>query len=69
MREKKFLCLFLPYIQEVILPREVVIPPAKKKRRVTAVMENKACTDKMDSLVNDKEIYKPLKRDPTLALQ
>ena len=32
-------------------------------------MNKKDNTDKMDSLVNDKQTYEPLKRDPTPALQ
>ena len=32
-------------------------------------MDKKDYTDKMDSLVNDKQTYEPLKRDPTPALQ
>ena len=38
------------------------------KGSVTAVMD-KDHTDKMDLLVNDKQAYEALKRDPTLALQ
>ena len=32
-------------------------------------MDKKDYTDKIDSLVNDKQTYEPLKRDPTPALQ
>ena len=32
-------------------------------------MDKKDYTDKMDSLVNDKQTYEPLRRDPTPALQ
>ena len=32
-------------------------------------MDKKDYTNKMDSLVNDKQTYKPLKHDPTPALQ
>ena len=39
------------------------------KGRVTVVMDKKDYTDKMDSLVNDKQTYEPLKRDPTPSLQ
>ena len=48
--------------------KDIVILPADKGR-VTVVMEKKDYTDKMDSLVNDKQTYEPLKRDPTPALQ
>ena len=48
--------------------KDIVILPADKGR-VTVVMDNKDYTDKMDSLVNDKQTYEPLKRDPTPALQ
>ena len=39
------------------------------KGRVTVVMDKKDYTNKMDSLVNDKQTYKPLKRNHTSALQ
>ena len=42
---------------------------SEDKGRVTVVMDNKDYTDKMHSLVNDKQTYEPLKRDPTPALQ
>ena len=48
--------------------KDVVILPADKGR-VTVVIDNKDYTDKMDSLVNDKQTYELLKRDPTPALQ
>ena len=32
-------------------------------------MDKTDCNDKMDSLVNDKQTYEVLKRDPTPALQ
>ena len=48
--------------------KDIVILPADKGR-VTVVMDKKDYTDKMDSLVNDKQTYEPLKRDPTPALQ
>ena len=48
--------------------KDIVILPADKGR-VTVVMGKKDYTDKMDSLVNDKQTYEPLKRDPTPALQ
>ena len=46
----------------------IVIPPADKGR-VTVVMDKTDCYDKMDALVNDKQTYQVLKRDPTPALQ
>ena len=48
--------------------KDIVILPADKGR-VTVVMDKKDYTDKMDSLVNDKQTNKPLKRDPTPVLQ
>ena len=48
--------------------KDIVILPADKGR-VTVVMDKTDYTDKMDSLVNDKQTYEPLKRDPTPALQ
>ena len=39
------------------------------KGRVTVVMDKTDYNDKMDSLVNDKQTYEVLKRDPTPALQ
>ena len=39
------------------------------KGRVTVVMDKKDYTDKMDSLVHDKQTNEPLKRDPTPALR
>ena len=46
----------------------IVILPADKGR-VTAVMDKTDYFDKMDALVNDKQTYEELKRDPTPALQ
>ncbi|XP_078380276.1 uncharacterized protein LOC144663239 [Oculina patagonica] len=46
----------------------IVILPADKGR-VTVVMDNTDCYDKMDALGNDKQTYEELKRDPTPALQ
>ena len=48
--------------------KDIVILPADKGH-VTVVTDKKDYTDKMDSLVNDKHTYEPLKRDPTPALQ
>ena len=48
--------------------KDIVILPADKGR-VTVVMDKNDYTDKMDTLVNDKQTYEPLKRDPTPALQ
>ena len=39
------------------------------KGRVTVVMDKTDYFDKMDALVNDKQTYEELKRDPTPALQ
>ena len=39
------------------------------KGRVTIVMDKTDYYDKMDVLVNDKQTYQVLKRDPTPALQ
>ena len=47
---------------------DIVILPADK-RRVTVVMDKTVYHYKMDALVNDKQTYKELKRDPTPALQ
>ena len=47
--------------------KDIVILHADKGR-VTVVMDEKDYSDKMDSLVNDKQTYEPLKRDPTPAL-
>ena len=46
----------------------IVILPAGKGR-VTVVIDKIDYNDKMDSLVNDKQTYEVLKRDPTPALQ
>ena len=46
--------------------KDIVILPADKGR-VTVVVDNKDYPDKMDTLVNDKQTYEPLKRDPTPA--
>ena len=48
--------------------KDIVILPAEKGR-VTVVMDKKDYTDKMDSLVNDKQSYEPRKRYPIPALQ
>ena len=48
--------------------QNIVILPADKGR-VTVVMDKTSYNDKMDSLVNDKQTYEVLKRDPTPALQ
>ena len=45
-----------------------MILPADKGR-VTVVMDKKDYHDKMDTLVNDKQTYKVLQRDPTPAIQ
>ena len=45
----------------------IVILPADKGR-VTVVLDKTDYFDKMDALVSDKQTYKELKRDPTLAL-
>ena len=47
---------------------DIVILPADKGR-VTVVMDKTDYYDKMDTLVNDKQTYEELKRDPTPALQ
>ena len=46
----------------------IVILPADKGQ-VTVVMDKTDYFDKMDALVNDKQTYEELKRDPTPALQ
>ena len=46
----------------------IVILPADKGR-VTVVMDKTDYYDKMDTLVNDKQTYEKLKRDPTPSLQ
>ena len=46
----------------------IVILPADKGR-VSVVMDKKDHHDKMNELVNDKQTYQELKRDPTPALQ
>lgn len=48
--------------------KDIVILPADKGR-VTVVMDKTDYHDKMDAIVNDKQTYKELKRDPTSALQ
>ena len=48
--------------------KDIVILPADKGR-VTVVMDKTDYHDKMDALVNDKQTYEELKRDPTPALQ
>ena len=47
---------------------DIVILPADKGR-VTVVMDKTDYFDKMDALVNDKQTYEKLKRDPTPSLQ
>ena len=47
---------------------DIVILPADKGR-VIVVMDKTDYFDKMDALVNDKQTYEELKRDPTPALQ
>ena len=47
--------------------KDIVILPADKGH-VTVVIDKMDYNDKIDSLVNDKQIYEPLKRDPTPAL-
>ena len=47
---------------------DIVILPADKGR-VTVVMDKTDYFDKMDALVNDKQTYEELKRDPTPSLQ
>ena len=46
----------------------IVILPADKGR-VTVVMDKEDYHDKMNELVNDKQTYQELERDPTPALQ
>ena len=46
----------------------IVILPADKGR-VTVVVDKTDYYDKMDTLVNDKQTYEELKRDPTPTLQ
>ena len=46
----------------------IVILPADKGR-VTVVTDKTDYFDKMDALVNDKQTYEELSRDPTPALQ
>ena len=48
--------------------KDIVILPADKGR-VTVVMNKTNYHDKMDALVNDKQTYEELKRDPTPTLQ
>ena len=48
--------------------QNIVILPADKGR-VTVVMDKTDCHDKMDALVNDKQTYEELRRDPTPAPQ
>ena len=54
------LLLHLEYLCFVILPAD--------KGRVTVVMDKTDYYDKMDTLVNDKQTYEELKRDPTQRL-
>ena len=46
----------------------IIILPADKGR-VTVVMDKTDYYDKMDELVNDKQTYELLKRDPAPSLQ
>ena len=48
--------------------KDIVILPADKGR-VTVVMDRTDYHEKMNELVNDKQTYEELKRDPTPALQ
>ena len=48
--------------------KNIVILPADKGL-VTVVVDKTDYYDKMDALVNDKQTYEVLKRDPTPALQ
>ena len=48
--------------------KDIVILPADKGR-VTVAMDRTDHHDKMNELVNDKQTYEELKRDPTPALQ
>ena len=47
---------------------DIVILPVDKGR-VTVITDKTDYNDKMDALVNDKQTYELLKRDPTPALQ
>jgi len=47
----------------------IVVLPTDKAGRVTVVRDKTDYYDKMDALVNDKQTYEVLKRDPTPALQ
>ena len=47
----------------------VILPADKGLGRVTVVMDKTDYFDKMDALVNDKQTYEELKRDPTPSLQ
>ena len=48
---------------------ENIVILSADKGRMTVVMDKTDYNDKMDSLVNDKQTYEVLKRDPTPALQ
>ena len=48
--------------------KDIVILPADKGQ-VTVVMDRTDYHNKMNELVNDKQTYEELKRDPTPALQ
>ena len=48
---------------------ENIVILSADKGRVTVVMDKTDYYDKMDALVNDKQTYQVLKRDPTPALQ
>ena len=57
-----------PALKRLKNDKGTVILPADKGR-VTVFMDKKDYIDKMDSLVNDKQTYEPLRPDPTPALQ
>ena len=48
---------------------EDIVILSADKGRVTVVMDKTDYHDKMDALVNDKQTYEELKRDPTPTLQ
>ena len=55
-------------LKQLKTDEDIVILPADKGR-VTVVMDKTDYYDKMDTLVDDKQTYEELKRDPTPALQ
>ena len=55
-------------LKRLKINENTVILPADKGR-VTVVMDKTDYYDKMDALVNDKQTFQVLKRDPTPALQ